>query len=189
MADGDCFNIGMILTCTTCRGQKINGEVVAFDYDARLLILKSPSSSGKPSLNDIQLVNLKCVTDITEDKKAPEKEIPPLSNLNLNKLTTRLRQATDDKLRQVNYKGIGVTPQAQKLFLVITKTINEVKWDGQDIVILDTVTIKPPYEVGNCSGKEGDNTLTHVRKIVDKFYRDQESRESPASTSSTNSSS
>ena len=44
--------------------------------------------------------------------------------------------------------------------------INEVKWDGQDIVILDTVTIKPPYAIENCSGREGDNTLTHVRKIV-----------------------
>ena len=48
-------------------------------------------------------------------------------------------------------------------------SINEVKWDGQDIVILDTVTIKPPYGMDNCKGKEGDNTLTHVRKIVSHF--------------------
>ena len=45
-------------------------------------------------------------------------------------LTQRLRSNIDDKMRKVNYIGVGVTPLAQSLFHTITKTwvrINECK--------------------------------------------------------------
>ena len=37
-------------------------------------------------------------------------------------LNSRISTSIADKRRQVNYIGIGVTPQAQKLFHAITKT-------------------------------------------------------------------
>ena len=41
----------------------------------------------------------------------------------------------------------------------------------------DQVTISPPYTSGDVRGKEGQ-ALNHVKKIVDKFYKDEEKRES-----------
>ena len=41
------------------------------------------------------------------------------------------------------------------------------------------VTICAPYASGDVRGKEGQ-ALNHVRKIVDKFYKDEERRESGA---------
>ena len=43
------------------------------------------------------------------------------------------------------------------------------------------VTIHPPYTSGDVRGKEGQ-ALNHVRKIVDKFYKDEEKRESGATS-------
>ena len=39
------------------------------------------------------------------------------------------------------------------------------------------VTISPPYLSADVRGKEGQ-ALNHVRKIVDKFHKDEEKRES-----------
>ena len=39
MADNEYFPVGMILSCTTCTGQKIQGEVMAFDYQTKVLAL------------------------------------------------------------------------------------------------------------------------------------------------------
>lgn len=43
--------------------------------------------------------------------------------------------------------------------------LNEVRWNGKDIVVMDEVKIVPPYGPENCTGKEGQ-LLSHVKKIV-----------------------
>lgn len=40
---------------------------------------------------------------------------------------------------------------------------------------MEEVVITPPYQVENCKGKEG-SALSHVRKIVEKHFRDVESQ-------------
>jgi len=185
MADSDnYFSIGMIVSCTTCHGQNIEGEVVAFDYSSKMLAIKSTSSSGKPGTADVRMLNMNYVSDVSVVKEASE---PPqtLASLNMPKLMSRVRTSVDEKRRQVNYIGIGVTPEAQKLFNTITKTISEVRWDKQNIIIMNEVTITPPYTVEDCRGKDGSSkALQHVKKIVDKYIRETESRESSVSSTS-----
>jgi len=181
MAEAEYFNIGMIVSCTTCHGHKIQGEVMAFDHVTKVLALKS--SSGKPNMHDVRFVNLSYVSDINVVKEAVDQP-HQLTNLNTQKLMTRMKQNIEEKERQANYIGVGVTPQAQSLFHGITKTINEVRWDGQNIVVLDQVTIFPPYGIDNCKGKEGSKALQHVKKIVEKYHRDSERETRESSTSS-----
>ncbi len=45
-------------------------------------------------------------------------------------------------------------------------SITDVWWDNQKIVVMDQVTIVPPYLVENCKGKDGSKALQHVKKIV-----------------------
>ena len=45
-------------------------------------------------------------------------------------------------------------------------SINDVRWDGENIVIMEEVTITPPYDVDSCRGPEGSQALNHVKKIV-----------------------
>lgn len=38
-AVGDCFTVGSIVSCTTCFDQNIEGEVLSFDQQTKMLIL------------------------------------------------------------------------------------------------------------------------------------------------------
>ncbi|KAM4034935.1 protein LSM12 [Anomaloglossus baeobatrachus] len=69
----------------------------------------------------------------------------------------------------------GVSVDGQQLFQTIHKTIKDCKWQEKNIVVMEDVVISPPYQVENCKGKEG-SALSHVRKVVEKHFRDLESQ-------------
>ncbi|KAG1933370.1 protein LSM12 [Pimephales promelas] len=81
---GEYFSVGSHVSCLTCLGQRLQGEVVAFDYPSKMLTLKCPSSSGKPNLSDVILINLAYVSevDIINDRTETP---PPLASLNVSK--------------------------------------------------------------------------------------------------------
>lgn len=179
MAENEYFSIGSIVSCTTCYQQKIQGEVIAFDLGTKMLAIKCQATSGKHNVHDVKLVNLSYVSDVTVLKEADREMSPPaLSNLNPQKINARLRQSIDDKKRQVNYIGVGVSPEGQKVFNAIVKTINDAKWDRQNIIVMEEVTIRPPYGLEDCKGKEGSKALEHVKKIVQKHHKDIETQRS-----------
>jgi len=174
------FQVGSVVACTTCFGQRLQGEVMAFDRQTKMLSIKNPSAA-KPGTFDINLINMNMVSAVKVMKEATETP-PPLANLNYAKLMSRATAALTEKHRAVMAVGVGVTPLAQRLFNTIAKTIDEIKWGGKEakeICIMSQVTICAPYASGDVRGKEGQ-ALNHVRKIVDKFYKDEERRESGA---------
>jgi len=176
------FQVGSVVACTTCFGQRLQGEVMAFDRQTKMLSIKNPSTA-KPGTFDINLINMNMVSAVKVMKEATETP-PPLANLNYAKLMSRATAALTEKHRAVMAVGVGVTPLAQRLFNTIAKTIDEIKWGGKEakeICIMSQVTICPPYASGDVRGKEGQ-ALNHVRKIVDKFYKDEERRESGAAS-------
>jgi len=175
------FQVGSVVSCTTCFGQKLQGEVMAFDRQTKMLSIKNPSTTGRQGTLDINLINMNMVSACQVIKEATDSP-PPLSNLNYAKLQSRAMTALNEKHRAVMSVGIGVTPNGQRLFNTIAKTIDEIKWGGKElkeILIMSQVTIAPPYGTTDVRGKEGQ-ALNHVRKVVDKFYRDQEKREAAA---------
>lgn len=44
-------------------------------------------------------------------------------------------------------------------------------WSGENIVVFNDVTIKPPYKVEDVNGNP--ESMTYVKKIVEKFVLDQ----------------
>lgn len=44
--------------------------------------------------------------------------------------------------------GVGVSADAQAIFNTLAKT-TPCKWDNDSIIILDTVRLNPPYDVGS----------------------------------------
>jgi len=180
------FPVGSVVACTTCFGQRLQGEVMAFDRQTKMLSIKNPSTV-KPGTFDVNLINMNMVSAV-KVMKEPTESPPPLANLNYAKLMTRATTALNDKHRAVMAVGVGVTPVAQKLYNTIAKTIDEIKWGGKEakeICIMSQVTISPPYTSGDVRGKEGQ-ALNHVRKIVDKFYKDEEKRVSGAAAADGN---
>ncbi|KAK1794285.1 hypothetical protein P4O66_011179 [Electrophorus voltai] len=173
---GEYFSVGSLVSCLTCLGQRLQGEVVAFDYQTKMLTLKCASSSGKPNLSDVVLINLAYVSevDIINDRSETP---PPLSSLNVSKLASRARTEKEDKLSQAYAISAGVSVEGQQLFQTIHKTIKDCKWQEKNIIVMDDVIISPPYQVENCKGKEG-SALSHIRKIVEKHFRDVETQKS-----------
>lgn len=173
---GEYFSVGSHISCFTCLGQRLQGEVVAFDYQSKMLTLKCASTSGKPNLNDVILINLAYVSDVDIINDRTETP-PPLASLNVSKLANRARTEKEDKLSQAYAISAGVSVEGQQLFQTIHKTIKDCKWQEKNIIVMDDVIISPPYQVENCKGKEG-SALSHVRKIVEKHFRDVESQKS-----------
>lgn len=66
--------------------------------------------------------------------------------------------------------------------LTFRNRLDEVEWDGKNIVVMRQVIINPPYNVTSCHGRNGDNhqAVEHVKKIVKKFNEEY----SPPTTAS-----
>uniref|UniRef100_A0A2R8MWB1 LSM12 homolog n=1 Tax=Callithrix jacchus TaxID=9483 RepID=A0A2R8MWB1_CALJA len=160
---GEYFSVGSQVSCRTCQEQRLQGEVVAFDYQSKMLALKCPSSSGKPNHADILLINLQYVSEVEIINDRTETP-PPLASLNVSKLASKARTEKEEKLSQAYAISAGVSLEGQQLFQTIHKTIKDCKWQEKNIVVMEEVVITPPYQVENCKGKEG-SALSHVRKI------------------------
>ncbi|XP_029714195.1 LSM12 homolog A [Aedes albopictus] len=170
----DCFSIGSTVACTTCYNQNYEGEVLAFDQQTKMLILKCSSASNTSKLNDVYILNLALCSDVQVKKEVNSIPDPPQS-LNLQRLSTRVRNQVEQKKRQVSALAAGVSQEGQSLFLAIARTINQISWQGPNIVVFQDVTITPPYKVENVNGPPESRQLTHVKKIVEKHLNDQAS--------------
>lgn len=173
--DLEFFNVGTTVTCRTCLDKEVEGEVLAFDSATRMLILKSEASSSRPSLNNVHLLNLSFVSDVRvkKDREAADKPPEPLS-LNIPRLNQRAKEMIDKKRKLVAALKAGVSPDGQRLFAAINKTLDEVSWDREDIVVMKNVRISPPYTADCVRGDAA--ACNHVRKIVEKHVKEREQR-------------
>lgn len=129
-------------------------------------------------LSNINIVNLAFAKDV-QVKKESSFNPPPLPSLNLNRLNNRIKTQIQDKKRQISAMSANVSPEAQKLYLTITKTIPEVTWQGQNIVVYDHVIISPPYKADNVkgTGNQEDKAILYIKNIVEKFVKDTASQQ------------
>lgn len=65
-------------------------------------------------------------------------------HIDLAKLRAEERRICEKREAEFNKLGVGVSPSAQAIFDTLAKTM-PCKWDGEDILILDTVRLAPPY--------------------------------------------
>lgn len=96
-----------------------------FSLTQILTIIECSGSTTK--LNDVFIVNLALCSDVQVKREAVNTVLPdPPQSLNLQRLNTRVRNTVEQKRRLVSALAAGVSPDGQKLFLAIAKTINEV---------------------------------------------------------------
>ncbi|CAG2254956.1 LSM12 [Mytilus edulis] len=112
--------------------------------------------------------------------RMPEQD---LKRVFINTLNNRLNASKEEKRKRINYIGIGVSDEAQKVFNSIVKTLAESRWEGKNIIVMEEVTIRPPYGVDDCQGKQGSQVLNHVRKIIQKHVADEAQRDQRKSMS------
>ncbi|XP_018561545.1 protein LSM12 homolog [Anoplophora glabripennis] len=171
-AVSDFFSLGSVVWCRTCYNKEVEGEVLAFDPQTKILILKCLSSSGDPKLNDVHFINLSLVSELKVKKEVTTIPEAPQS-LNLQRLNTRVRNQVDEKKRMLQAISANVSSEGQSLFIAIAKTINEVRWRNSEIVIWNhEVIISPPYQLENIQGNTTSKEYGYIRKVVEKHMKD-----------------
>ncbi|XP_054156757.1 protein LSM12-like [Oppia nitens] len=180
----DCmFTVGSIVSCLTCYDQRVDGEVIAFDYTKRLLILKSNSTDGNVNHNDIHCLNLESVKDVTVKNEVKREDVvnTQLPQINTSKVDDRCRRAIDERRRLTDAFKAGASADGIKLWLQLTKTMSRdvvISWDGDNIIVDHSVRIVSPYKVDNCTqlksrGNGPQTSLNFTKRLVEKFWNDQ----------------
>eukprot|EP00095_Tigriopus_kingsejongensis_P010164 maker-scaffold202_size261857-snap-gene-0.17 protein:Tk10164 transcript:maker-scaffold202_size261857-snap-gene-0.17-mRNA-1 annotation:"protein lsm12 homolog" len=168
------FNPGARVKCTTCFQDEFEGEVMAFDLNSRMLVLKMAASHRPSSHHDVQMLNLKFMKDVQVLSEGPEPTTPvDPPTLNVQRLKTRISQNLERKARQIKAFKAGVPKEGQRLFQTISKTIDEIEWNGGSIVVMNKVTIAPPYKTENIKGASDSKAVLHITKIVEKHLEDE----------------
>lgn len=98
--DSFAFEPGQQVKCKTRFEDVYKGEVMAFDLNSKVLIIKSPSSAGNASNNDLHFLVLDSVADveIIEEVKA-NANVSTLSNLDMRHLEERKRNVKSERLK------------------------------------------------------------------------------------------
>ncbi|KAH8286802.1 hypothetical protein KR018_011758, partial [Drosophila ironensis] len=177
-AVNDCFTIGSTVVCTTCFNDEVEGEVLAFDHNTKMLILKCRSKSAE-ELSDIYVSNLSLCSNVQVIKECNGNFDDP-QKLNLEQVKMRLRKTVERRQDYLKSKNADVSPEAQELYRAIAKQYgyNEVSWQGPNIQILNEVTISPPYRVDNVvSTSNNDSSCNYIKRIIKQFFN---TRPSPA---------
>jgi len=168
------FQPGSIVQCMTCLDDTVKGEVIAFDYPSKLLALKTSVGGGK---SKIQFVNLELVRDISIIKEQTGQQGQTnLPHLNFNLIDRRNHEEIERRRRSVC--SATVSSEGQRIFVAIRKTIDDVCWEGDKIVVFGRAVVQPPYRCEDvqikinlgCTESDAENTAQHVRKIIDKFW-------------------
>ncbi|XP_068157760.1 LSM12 homolog A [Drosophila tropicalis] len=179
VAVNDCFSIGSTVVCTTCFSEEVEGEVLAFDHNTKMLILKCRSKSTD-ELGDVYVMNLSLCSNVQVIKECNGNFTDDPQKLNLEQVKMRLRKTVERRQDFLKSKNADVSPEAQELYRAIAKQYgyNEVSWQGLNIQILNEVTISPPYRVDNVvSSSNNETSCNYIKRIIKQFFN---TRPSPA---------
>jgi len=162
------FTVGAAIKCRF-QGDDVEGHIAAFSAADRLLMIKSPAASGKSSNFDYILINADCLDVVSLESNNVSETFKPLD---FQKLEKRRVKSLQTKKTKILALAADVSAEARKLFLYIMKTIEEIGWEGDKIFVLNEVHISPPYKPENVQGDK-EASLSHVKKIVDKYWKEQ----------------
>ncbi|KAL8645246.1 MAG: hypothetical protein Q9210_006816 [Variospora velana] len=118
-------------------------------------------------ISSIQTFTLFSAPSSSNDFSSPPNTTPPLSNVPTAALLARADAAVARLKEAASRKNKNVGKEAQDLFDGISRTL-PTRWDGNNIVVMDSVVISSPYRSEDCKAGSGvaPNTLSRVRKVV-----------------------
>ncbi|KAJ5316753.1 hypothetical protein PENANT_c016G02846 [Penicillium antarcticum] len=131
----------------------------------QILSLAAPSNSTSSSFADAQ---------------------PTIQALDTRALKAREMKAIGELLEREARRGKGVTREAQELFDAFSRTM-PARWNGNNIIVADAVTISAPYKAEDCRPIiDGDTAaLARVRKVLEMERKKIELRNASATIGST----
>lgn len=177
------FEPGQQVQCKTRFNDVFKGEVMAFDLNSKILILKSPSSSGTSSNHDLHFLVLDSVSDVAILEDTHGECNNDLPSIEMKYIKAKQEAATKERMLIVQAFGNGVSQEGISLYAEILKKYNrpsDITWkDKVKIVVLNLVVISPPYKESDCEAisVKSKDALSYVKSIVRKFWNDYENKQ------------
>ena len=175
--DSLAFEPGQQVQCETRFKDVFKGEVVAFDLNSNILIIKSPSTSGNNAQHDLHFLVLDSVADV---KLLEEQQHGDSSNdlpsIDMKSISLKKDDEIQKRRRLIQAVECGVSLEGISLFTVISKTLHrptDIAWkDKVKIVVMNAVVISPPYKESDCASLDAatKDSVTYVKNIVRKFW-------------------
>ncbi|VDD88589.1 unnamed protein product [Enterobius vermicularis] len=161
------FPKGSIVKCTTRIPTVIGGQVICYDNQARMLVLRD--TSGPKAM--IRFVNLALVEQVDSVNEKPSETVAyEGSSVPFEQVQEKVRRAVARK--KASLLQADVSLEGQQCFIALRKTLEDVKWDGDCISVLGCALVRPPYStdsiehVGEPTSNAVIQAVDHVRKIV-----------------------
>jgi len=150
------------LSITTSAGEVISGELHCLDPITRAIVVKDSSGA-------YTLINAGAITKIVGDLDKASVPNPRKLGISLqlddNKIRDREMKAMVAAEMELDSLNFEVDPQIQQLFDRL-RNIFPCRWRGLEIVLFDSLSIAPPYDVVKVRNGGNDDGMERVKKVL-----------------------
>ncbi|KAK9762852.1 hypothetical protein K7432_011000 [Basidiobolus ranarum] len=120
---------------------------------------------------DFRILKISHLKDISylesNEEKKNEDNQPVVGFANIDKINTRQTQAFRETQANIARIGVGVSQEGQDIFDALSKTL-PCHWYKNQIIVLEEVSISPPYDVDNCKPlREQSSSLNRVVRVLE----------------------
>ncbi|KAK9459587.1 anticodon-binding domain-containing protein [Lipomyces oligophaga] len=190
--------VGLKVKVLTTLEDEIVGRVYTYCTQTNTLSVIEDEEDSKNSTRNVRIIKAPFIRDLVVLEKRPadvskllssasesngakqfgpasafSRVEPTIGPVNLGSLAQKLDSATRAANIKISQKGVGVTQEAQDLFDALAKLL-PTHWVGKSILVLDEVTIDPPYTSQSCRADTQSPALDRIKHVVDAERKRQE---------------
>lgn len=124
----------------------------------------------------IVMLNGGCLKSVEVTKQADIAELKEVSAVSQKDLRRRESKAAEASRRALSSINAGVSPEAQQIFDLLSKTM-PCEWKNDSIVVIEQVRVDPPYtreSIVNLEEKEDAYAFNRICRMVEDFKRQVE---------------
>ncbi|KAJ1799545.1 hypothetical protein LPJ59_001756 [Coemansia sp. RSA 2399] len=130
----------------------------------------APSTSGVRQQTQVDLIKAANIADVQVIGKQGDDAsgfyMPELQKVPAGVIEARKQKALVQARERASRIGVGVSDKAQSIFDALSRTL-PCRWSQGKIVVLDEISIEPPYNVDDCRDLTGgSSSLQRVKKVL-----------------------
>ncbi|KAJ2883139.1 hypothetical protein H4R27_002975 [Coemansia aciculifera] len=184
--------VGARIRITLTSGSDIEGLVYTYDvYSGVVALISALTSDDLPDLQNIagaspsvgggrqraqihlvKAANIKAVevlaaqTEAANGEKEEKFAMPEVRAVDTSVAEARKQRALIQAQERAQRIGVGVSDKAQSIFEALSRTL-PCRWSRDSIIVLDEVSIEPPYSVDSCRELQPASfSLQRVKKVL-----------------------
>ncbi|KAJ2311336.1 hypothetical protein H4S02_003135 [Coemansia sp. RSA 2611] len=159
--------VGAQLELQLVDGSRVAGVLFTYDvYSGVVALLAPPAGDARGAQkHTVRLVKAANIGDVRVADGGPV-QVPVVQAPSTDEIEARKARALALARERAARIGVGVSDHAQLIFEALSKTL-PCRWDQSRIIVLDEISIEPPYTVDTCRElATGSFSLSRVKKVL-----------------------